>query len=171
MLTKKIINDGNYAVDEMLDGIIAAHPRFLRRVDGNPRSIVALDGPRPGKVGLVIGGGSGHEPTFLGFVGKGLADAAAIGNVFASPPPEPILECTKAANGGAGVLFMYGNYAGDVMNFDMAAEMAGMEDIEVRTMLTMDDVASAPRDRRNTRRGLANGRSATRIRALLQPSV
>ncbi len=155
MLTKKIINDGNYAVDEMLDGIIAAHPRFLRRVDGNPRSIVALDGPRPGKVGLVIGGGSGHEPTFLGFVGKGLADAAAIGNVFASPPPEPILECTKAANGGAGVLFMYGNYAGDVMNFDMAAEMAGMEDIEVRTMLTMDDVASAPRDRQNTQRGVA----------------
>ena len=94
------------------------------------------DGPRPGKVGLVIGGGSGHEPTFLGFVGKGLADAAAIGNVFASPPPDPILECAKAASGGAGVLFMYGNYAGDVMNFDMAAEMAAMDDIEVRTVLT-----------------------------------
>ena len=97
---------------------------------------VARDGPRPGKVGLVIGGGSGHEPTFLGFVGKGLADAAAIGNVFASPPPDPILECAKAVSGGAGVLFMYGNYAGDVMNFDMAAEMAAMDDIEVRTVLT-----------------------------------
>ena len=79
MLAKKIINHGNHAVDEMLDGIIAAHPRFLRRADGNPRSSAALDGPRPGKVGLVIGGGSGHEPTFPGFVGKGLADAAAIG--------------------------------------------------------------------------------------------
>ncbi|MBX3570477.1 MAG: dihydroxyacetone kinase subunit DhaK [Rhizobiaceae bacterium] len=155
MQTKKIINDGSRAVDEMLDGIIAAHPAHLRRVEGSPRSIVAVDGPRPGKVGLVIGGGSGHEPTFLGFVGKGLADAAAIGNVFASPPPDPILECAKAASGGAGVLFMYGNYAGDVMNFDMAAEMAAMDDIEVRTVLSTDDVASAPRDQIAKRRGVA----------------
>lgn len=153
--TKKIINDGNRAVDEMLEGILAAHPRHLTSVDGSPRSIIARDGPRPGKVGLVIGGGSGHEPTFLGFVGKGLADAAAIGNVFASPPPDPILECAKAVSGGAGVLFMYGNYAGDVMNFDMAAEMAGMDDIEVRTVLTTDDVASAPLDQRQKRRGVA----------------
>ncbi|MER8863737.1 dihydroxyacetone kinase subunit DhaK [Mesorhizobium sp. M0751] len=155
MQTKKIINDGNRSVDEMLEGILAAHPRHLRRADGSPRSIIARDGPRPSKVGLVIGGGSGHEPTFLGFVGKGLADAAAIGNVFASPPPDPILECAKAASGGAGVLFMYGNYAGDVMNFDMAAEMAAMDDIEVRTVLTTDDVASAPRDQRQKRRGVA----------------
>ena len=155
MQTKKIINDGGRAVDEMLDGIIAAHPRHLRRVDGSPRSIVAIDGPRQGKVGLVIGGGSGHEPTFLGFVGRGLADAAAIGNVFASPPPDPILECAKAVSGGAGVLFLYGNYAGDVMNFDMAAEMAAMDDIEVRTVLSTDDVASAPRDQREKRRGVA----------------
>ncbi|ESX83027.1 dihydroxyacetone kinase subunit DhaK [Mesorhizobium sp. M0563] len=155
MQTKKIINDGNRSVDEMLEGILAAHPRHLRRADGSPRSIVARDGPRPGKVGLVIGGGSGHEPTFLGFVGKGLADAAAIGNVFASPPPDPILECAKAASGGAGVLFMYGNYAGDVMNFDMAAEIAAMDNIEVRTVLTTDDVASAPRDQRQKRRGVA----------------
>ena len=103
----------------------------------------------------MIGGGSGHEPSFVGFVGRGLADGAAIGNVFASPPPDPVLECAKAVNGGAGVLFMYGNYAGDVMNFDMAAEMAAMEDIEVRTVLTTDDVASAPRDRRSDRRGVA----------------
>ncbi|RUY34032.1 dihydroxyacetone kinase, partial [Mesorhizobium sp. M7A.F.Ca.CA.001.13.2.1] len=136
MQTKKIINDGNRAVDEMLEGILAAHPRHLKSVEGSPRSIVARDGPRQGKVGLVIGGGSGHEPSFLGFVGKGLADAAAIGNVFASPPPDPILECAKAVSGGAGVLFMYGNYAGDVMNFDMAAEMAAMDDIEVRTVLS-----------------------------------
>ena len=155
MKTKKIINDGNKAVDEMLDGVLAAHPTRLRSVEGSPRSIIASNGPRPGKVGLVIGGGSGHEPTFLGFVGKGLADAAAIGNVFASPPPDPILECAKAVNGGAGVLFMYGNYAGDVMNFDMAAEMAAMDDIEVRTVLTTDDVASAPRAEREKRRGVA----------------
>lgn len=155
MKTKKIINDGARAVDEMLEGILAAHPGHLFAVEGSPRSIVARNGPRPGKVGLVIGGGSGHEPTFLGFVGKGLADAAAIGNVFASPPPDPVVECTKAVSGGAGVLYMYGNYAGDVMNFDMAAEMAAMDDIEVRTVLTTDDIASGPRDKRETRRGVA----------------
>lgn len=155
MQTKKIINDGNRAVDEMLEGILAAHPRHVRALEGSPRSIIALDGPRPGKVGLVVGGGSGHEPTFLGFVGRGLADAAAVGNVFASPPPDPILECAKAVSGGAGVLFLYGNYAGDVMNFDMAAELGAMEDIEIRTVLTTDDVASAPRDQRDKRRGVA----------------
>lgn len=155
MKTKKIINDGADAVDEMLQGVLAAHARHLSAVDGSPRSIVARAGPRPGKVGLVIGGGSGHEPTFLGYVGKGLADAAAIGNVFASPPPDPIIECAKAASGGAGVLFMYGNYAGDVMNFDMAAEMLAMDDIAVRTVLTTDDIASAPRDQRENRRGVA----------------
>ena len=152
MQTKKIINDGNKAVDEMLAGILAAHPRHLRTVDGSPRSLIAREGPRPGKVGIVVGGGSGHEPTFLGFVGKGLADACAVGNVFASPPPDPILECAKAVNGGAGVLFQYGNYAGDVMNFDMAAEMAAMDDIEVRTVLTTDDVATKDKAKR---RGVA----------------
>lgn len=155
MQTKKIMNGPDNVIEEMLDGIIAAHPKHLRQVDGSPRSVVAVDGPRQGKVGLVIGGGSGHEPTFLGYVGKGLADAAAIGNVFASPPPDPILECAKAVSGGAGVLFMYGNYAGDVMNFDMAAEMAAMDDIEVRTVLSTDDVASAPRSEIEKRRGVA----------------
>ena len=149
MKSKKIINDGSRRRrrDARRHARSASPPSS--RGDGQP----ALGG-RPSTVrararsALVIGGGSGHEPTFLGFVGKGLADAAAIGNVFASPPPDPILACAKAANGGAGVLFLYGNYAGDVMNFDMAAEMAAMDDIEVRTVLTTDDVASAPRDRR-----------------------
>jgi len=153
--TKKIINDGAHAVDEMLAGVLAAHPNHVFAVEGSPRSIIARNGPRPGKVGIVIGGGSGHEPTFLGYVGKGLADACAVGNVFASPPPDPIIECAKAANGGAGVLFMYGTYAGDIMNFDMAAEMLAMDDIEVRTVLSTDDVASAPRDEREKRRGVA----------------
>ncbi len=153
--TKKIINAGDDAVDEMLDGILLAHGDVLRRSDRSGRAIIARQGPRPGKVGLVIGGGSGHEPTFVGFVGQGLADAAAIGNVFASPPPDPALACVQEVDGGAGVLFMYGNYAGDVMNFDMAAEMAAMDDIEVRTVLTTDDIASAPPDRKETRRGVA----------------
>jgi len=153
--TKKLINSGAHAVDEMLEGVLAAHPDHLYAVDGMPRAIVARNGPRKGKVGFVIGGGSGHEPTFLGFVGKGLADAAAIGNVFASPPPDPIVACAKAADGGAGVLFMYGNYAGDVMNFDMAAELLALDDIEARTVLTTDDVASAPPDQSDKRRGVA----------------
>lgn len=155
MRTKKIINAGDAAVDEMIEGILAAHPGVVEAAGGNLRAIVSSNGPRPGKVGLVIGGGSGHEPTFVGFVGKGLADAAAIGNVFASPPPDPIMECTRAADGGAGVLYMYGNYAGDVMNFDMAAEMMAMEDVEVRTVLTTDDIASAPPSEREKRRGVA----------------
>jgi len=153
--TKKLINAGADAVDEMLQGVLAAHPDHLYAVDGMPRAIVARNGPREGKVGLVIGGGSGHEPTFLGYVRKGLADAAAIGNVFASPPPDPIVACAKAVDGGTGVLFMYGNYAGDVMNFDMAAEILAMDDIEVRTVLTTDDVASAPADQIGKRRGVA----------------
>ena len=155
MKTKKIINSGDDAVDEMLDGILLAHGDVLRRSDESPRAIIAKDGPRKGKVGLMIGGGSGHEPTFLGFVGRGLADAAAIGNVFASPPPDPALACAREIDGGAGVLFMYGNYAGDVMNFDMAAEMAAMDDIEVRTVLTTDDIASAPVEEKEKRRGVA----------------
>jgi phosphoenolpyruvate---glycerone phosphotransferase subunit DhaK len=153
--TKKLINSGANVVDEMLQGVLAAHPHHLYAAEDMPRAIIAKNGPRKGKVGLVIGGGSGHEPTFLGFVGKGLADAAAIGNVFASPPPDPIIACAKAVDGGAGVLFMYGNYAGDVMNFDMAAEMLALDDIEVRTVLTTDDVASAPSDQMHKRRGVA----------------
>lgn len=149
--TQKLINDGNAAVDEMLAGVLAAHPKHLKLAA--PRAVVAQTGPRPGKVALVIGGGSGHEPTFLGFVGKGLADGCAVGNVFASPPPQPCVDAAMAANGGAGVLFMYGNYAGDVMNFDMAAEMLEMEGIEARTVLTTDDIASSPDPAK--RRGVA----------------
>lgn len=148
---KKLLNNPDHAVDEMLEGIILAHRDHLKMAD-HERAVVAVDGPRPGKVGLVIGGGSGHEPSFVGFVGQGLADAAAIGNVFASPPPDPIIACAKAAHGDAGVLFMYGNYAGDVMNFDMAAEMLAMDDIETRTILTTDDVAVEDPERR---RGVA----------------
>ena len=155
--TKKLVNDADEVVEEMIEGVLAAHPAHLVRLD-HPRALGAPRGergPREGKVGLVIGGGSGHEPTFLGYVGRGLADAVAVGNVFASPPPDPIVECARHASGGEGVLFMYGNYAGDVMNFDMAAEMAAMDGIEVRTVITTDDVASAPADRKDERRGVA----------------
>ncbi len=154
-LTQKLINKGADAVDEMLEGVLAAHGDKLTRPEHAPRAIIARNGPRPGKVALIIGGGSGHEPTFLGYVGKGLADAAAIGNVFASPPPQPAVDAALAVHGGAGVLFMYGNYAGDVMNFDMASELLELEGIEARTVLTTDDIASAPRGEREKRRGVA----------------
>lgn len=152
---KKFLNNPDQVVDEMLEGVLKAHADYITPIKGSNRALVARKGPRAGKVGLVIGGGTGHEPCFLGYVGKGLADAVAVGNIFSSPPPGPILECARAASGGQGVLFVYGNYAGDVMNFEMAAEMAQEEDIPVRTVLTTDDIASSPVEDRDGRRGVA----------------
>lgn len=152
---KKFINSPRDSVAEALEGALLAHTDYILPIDENVRAIGARAPRRKGKVGLVIGGGAGHEPCFLGYVGKGLADAAAVGNVFSSPPPDRILTCTRAASGGAGVLYIYGNYTGDVMNFDMAAEIASGEGIEVRTVLTTDDVASSPAEDRDSRRGTA----------------
>ena len=121
---QKLLNDPAHFVDETLEGILLAHPDRLRAVEGEPRAIVRADAPRPGKVGIATGGGSGHLPVFLGYVGRGLADGCAVGNVFASPNADQMLTVTKAIDGGAGVLYLYGNYGGDVMNFDFAAEMA-----------------------------------------------
>jgi dihydroxyacetone kinase len=128
-----------------------------RAAGGNGRAVVRVNAPIRGKVGVIIGGGSGHEPAFMGYVGEGSADGCPVGNVFASPSPDPILATTRAVNGGAGVIYSYGNYSGDVMNFDMAAELAAAEDIEVRTVLVTDDVASAPKGREDERRGIAGG--------------
>ena len=116
---------------------------------------MALNGPRDGKVGIVVGGGSGHEPAFAGYVGRGLADAAALGNIFASPSPAQIVDAGLAADGGAGVLFLYGNYTGDVMNFGMAERELAREGIVARSFVVTDDIASAPRDRIGERRGIA----------------
>jgi dihydroxyacetone kinase-like protein len=152
---KKFINEPEVVVEEMLDGAIRAHRTFLRPLPSSRRALVALEGPRQGKVGLVVGGGSGHEPCFLGYVGKGLADAVAVGNIFSTPPPDPIFQCAQAVSGGAGVLLVYGNYVGDAMNFDMAAEIARDHGIETRSIMTTDDVASSPRENRDSRRGVA----------------
>lgn len=152
---KKLLNRPRDAVDEAISGALLAYETTLAPVEGTPRAIRAAQGPRPGKVGLVIGGGSGHEPGFLGYVGRGLADAVAVGNVFASPPPDPILAATVAADGGVGVLHIFGNFSGDLMNFEMAAEMAEAQGIPVRTVVTADDIASAPLDARCARRGVA----------------
>jgi len=139
---KKILNDPKNFVPEMLDGLLKAHPDHLGHAGNDPHCIVRADAPVTGKVALATGGGSGHLPVFLGYVGKGMLDGCAVGDVFQSPSADQMLEVTRRIHGGKGVLYIYGNYGGDIMNFDMAAEMAGMEDIEVRTVLVKDDVVS-----------------------------
>ncbi len=152
---KKLINHPRDFVAEMLDGLLKAHPDQLSFAAGDHHCIVRADAPVNGKVALATGGGSGHLPVFLGYVGKGLLDGCAVGDVFASPNAEQMLAVTQRIHGGKGVLYLYGNYGGDVMNFDMAAEMAAMEGIEVRTVLVKDDVASSPAEAADRRRGVA----------------
>src|SRR5213076_527383 len=137
---KKLINDPENVVREELSGIARAHGDLVE-VHIDPHYIVRTDAPVQGKVALVSGGGSGHEPMHGGFVGMGMLDAACPGEVFTSPTPDQMQEATKAVDGGAGVLHIVKNYTGDVMNFDMAAELAKSEDVEVESVLTNDDVA------------------------------
>jgi dihydroxyacetone kinase len=150
---QKIINEPRAFVDEMLEGVLLAHPGSLRTV--SRRVLVRADAPKQGKVAIVTGGGSGHLPLFMGYVGMGLADGVAVGDVFASPSTDQILEATKAVDGGAGVMYLFGNYSGDVMNFDLAAELSLVEGIETATLLGADDVASAPAASHARRRGVA----------------
>ncbi|MBU5444188.1 dihydroxyacetone kinase subunit DhaK [Paenibacillus sp. MSJ-34] len=154
---KKLVNLPDAVVDEMVEGYAAAFPQYVTISPDNHRALVRAVAPPPGKVGIVVGGGSGHEPAFMGVIGKGMADGVPVGNIFASPPPLPIVTVTKAVDAGAGVLYMYGNYAGDCMNFDMAAELADMEGIRVETVRVTDDVCSAPAAERDRRRGIAGG--------------
>ena len=150
---KKLINDPLKVADELLAGLVDAYNGSCSRV--GKRSIVKNDIPE-GKVALLVGGGSGHEPIYHGLVGANLADGAACGDIFAAPSPDIVLEATEAVDRKKGVLYLYGNYAGDVMNFDMGAELAeDEEDIEVRTVLIADDVCSAPPERKKDRRGIA----------------
>lgn len=137
---KKLINKPEDVVVEELHGIEAAHPDLVK-VHYDPNFIVRADAPVKGKVALVSGGGSGHEPMHGGFVGMGMLDGACPGAVFTSPTPDQMLEATKAVNGGAGVLHIVKNYTGDIMNFEMAAELARGEGIEVESVVTNDDVA------------------------------
>ena len=136
---KKLINAPDAVVDEALEGVAAAHPSLA--VDAENRVVRRADAPRAGKVGLVSGGGSGHEPLHGGFVGHGMLDAACPGEVFTSPVPDQMLAAARAVDGGAGVLFLVKNYTGDVLNFQMAAELAEEESIRVESVLVNDDVA------------------------------
>lgn len=151
---KKLINDPNRVAAEVVEGLVLAFPHLIRQVGGY-QSVIRSDAPIPGKVTILTGGGSGHEPMFLGYVGSGMATASVAGNIFTSPPPIPIYETAKAAHGGAGVLLLYGNYAGDVLNFDTAADMLADDRIEVASVQVTDDLASAPADRIDERRGVA----------------
>jgi dihydroxyacetone kinase-like protein len=152
---KKILNRPEGYVDDMLDGLVAAHPEALRRLGDDGRVIARAGGAVKGKVGIVTGGGSGHLPVFLGYVGDGLLDACAVGNVFAGPRVGDCQAAALAADGGAGVLQLYGNYGGDRMNFDMAQEFLEMDGVEVVSVRVADDVASAPPGERAKRRGVA----------------
>ncbi|WP_233092586.1 bifunctional sugar-binding transcriptional regulator/dihydroxyacetone kinase subunit DhaK [Paracoccus sp. IB05] len=160
---KKLINEARNAVDESLAGALMAHEALISLVPGTSRAVMAKHGPRPGKVGIVIGGGAGHEPGFWGYVGQGLADAAVVGNIFAAPPPGPILAASRAVDGGAGLLYIFGNFSGDVMNFEMAREMAEAGGIPVRQIITTDDIASSEPDSRGSRRGVAGNVFVFRI--------
>ena len=152
---QKLLNQPGSYVDETLDGILLAHGDVLRRVDDETRAIVRRDAGTRTKVAIVTGGGSGHLPLFLGYVGEGLADGCAVGNLFASPSAQQMLAVMRAVSTGPGILQLYGNYSGDRLNFDIAARMAGAEGIESTTALGADDVASAPPHSRVDRRGVA----------------
>ena len=151
---KKIMNADSDVVEEMLAGYLSAYSRYYESLPDNRHGILYKN-RRKDKVSLLIGGGSGHEPLFAGFVGEGLADAAACGNIFASPNPQLIYETAQAVNQGKGVLFIYGCYAGDNMNFDMAEELCEFDDIPTAHVRVWDDCASAPKDRIEDRRGIA----------------
>lgn len=150
---KKFINDPYDVVDEMLEGFFDVHKNYVRKLN-TARALVRADAPVSDKVGIVTGGGSGHKPAFIGFIGKGMLDAVAVGEIFTSPPPLACFEAAKAVNAGKGVLFLLGNYAGDVMNFKLAADMAKAEGILVEQVISTDDVASAPKEELSKRRGV-----------------
>lgn len=151
---KKLINKPEAVVTEMLAGMVAAHPEYLRKVD-EYNCLVRVDAPVAGKVGIISGGGSGHEPAHAGFIGKGMLDGACAGNVFSSPTPDHFYAAAKAVDSGAGVLMVIKNYSGDLMNSEMAAEMAEAEDVKVTRVIVNDDVAVENSTWTTGRRGIA----------------
>ncbi len=150
---KKIINIPEQVVEQMVEGLAKSHPEIVARIP-DTRVIARVD-KRPGKVGLVSGGGSGHEPAHAGYVGRGMLSAAVCGDVFTSPTPDQIYEGIKAADQGKGVLLIVKNYTGDVMNFDMAAELASVDDIQVEQIIVDDDIAVEDSTFTTGRRGVA----------------
>ncbi|AHF90494.1 dihydroxyacetone kinase subunit K [Opitutaceae bacterium TAV5] len=151
---QRIINDPSLVVEDAVSGYLKAYPQYFATTE-NPRALRRPAAPVAGKVGVVTGGGSGHEPAFLGYVGRNLLDAVAIGELFSSPTAKAFFDAFKAADSGQGVACLYGNYAGDNMNVRMARQLAELEGITVKTVVANDDVASAPKDQPGKRRGVA----------------
>lgn len=152
---KKIIDNPNDVVDEMVSGMSKAYPQYIRRISQTDALVRANEASMTDKVGLVSGGGSGHEPTHAGFVGKGMLSAAVCGQVFTSPTPDQIYAAVKAADHGQGVFLIIKNYSGDVMNFEMAMDMAEMDDIKVKSIVVDDDIAVENSTFTQGRRGVA----------------
>lgn len=150
----RVINDPDQVVEDMLQGILVAHPE-LAQYESNPRVIRKRTLSPAGRVGIVTGGGSGHEPAFLGYIGPGLVDAVAVGEIFSSPTAKSFFDAFRAADYGAGVACLYGNYAGDNMNVKLAMKMAASKEMNIRTVVANDDVASAPVQDIAKRRGVA----------------
>ncbi len=155
MPMRKLLNDPGDFVDEMLEGLLLAHPERLRALVEEPRAVVRVGGDQSPRVAIATGGGSGHLPLFVGYVRPGFADGCCVGNLFAAPSTDQMLAVTTAVDRGRGVLYLYGNYGGDKLNFDLAAELAGAAGIPVRSVRGADDVASAPLENAERRRGVA----------------
>ena len=151
---KKLFNQPESIVEDMLDGYVASYGDYVARGE-NPRVITRATPKAAGKVGIVIGNGCGHEPIAMGWVGEGMLDANAVGDIFAAPPADLILDAVRAADTGAGVLLLISQHAGDVINAEMALELACMENLAVEPLLMYDDISSAPRGKEADRRGAA----------------
>ncbi|KQX51312.1 MULTISPECIES: dihydroxyacetone kinase subunit DhaK [Ensifer] len=151
---QRFVNNPDEVVEDTVKGFVKAH-RDIVRLSENPRVIAAADAPTRGKVGVITGGGSGHEPAFVGYTGRNMLDAVAVGELFSSPTAKSFHDAIREANGGKGVVVLYGNYAGDNMNVKMATKLAARDGIEVATVVANDDVCSAAPDEREKRRGVA----------------
>jgi dihydroxyacetone kinase-like protein len=152
---QRFINNPDDLVDETVSGFVKAHGDLVQLAENNHRVVVARDAPIRGKVGIVTGGGSGHEPAFIGYVGRNMVDAVAVGELFSSPTAKSFEDAIVAVDGGAGVAVLYGNYAGDNMNVSLAMRSVKKKGISIATVVANDDVCSAPLDERDKRRGVA----------------
>ncbi|MQB40954.1 dihydroxyacetone kinase subunit DhaK [Rhizobium sp. ICMP 5592] len=181
---QRFINNPDEVVEDTVKGFVKAHSGTVRLAE-NPRVVVAKNAPHAGKVGVITGGGSGHEPAFIGYTGKNMLDAVAVGELFSSPTAKSFYDAVREANGGRGVICLYGNYAGDNMNVKMAIKLAAKDGIEVATVVANDDVCSAPPEEREKRRGVAGeifmwkigsakastGASLEEVRAISQKAI
>ncbi|CAN7692737.1 dihydroxyacetone kinase subunit DhaK [Rhizobium rhizogenes] len=181
---QRFINNPDEVVEDTVKGFVKAHSGTVRLAE-NPRVVVAKNAPHAGKVGVITGGGSGHEPAFIGYAGKNMLDAVAVGELFSSPTAKSFYDAVREANGGRGVICLYGNYAGDNMNVKMAIKLAAKDGIEVVTVVANDDVCSAPPEEREKRRGVAGeifmwkigsakaskGASLEEVRAISQKAI